>query len=464
MKTPSGVLICLAIAAGCGNDGGAAASSGRPAQAVADDHPATASAPSEPEPEPEQVGTEAEPPSVAPEPPTPAQRARQQALRGEARRMVRDGNLAGAVERMEALVELAPRSPSVLCEAGYIAHRAENDMAEPWLRQGMSAFAASPNQDASRTRTLARCEYNLGLVYQRRQYLDRAERYFMDSLHHRDNDVVRERLRAVRAEIEAWEHAVVSDTIDDMVEELEDPGTASDGGCQWVGERLAQEALGRQNAGFIEVAATDCYMTGGGVLYFAYGPAEEVTAYLVDQFEEDDSDAAASNASVWTDFSLAREGTGDEGYWRARFTSTERHSVYEEVLPPSGADDPPVCDYAGSATATSEHLVICAAGSGRCAHIVLSRSLVRTEGSIECSGSDPVPEWALAQMGLSSESDGETPQSIVGHRVAVSFEDERVRVRTIEGTPSPNDAPPDGDTTIEALLADANLAARRVRD
>lgn len=421
--------------------------------------------PSEPEPEPT-AETETARESAAPRAPTPltpAQRERKRQLLREGRRLVREGDVAEAFTRFEALVELAPRSPSVLCEAGYVAHRARREEAQSLLQRGMVAFGAYPTIEGERLLTLARCEYNLGLVAQAHQRPYQAVRYYRASLQHRDNDTVRSRLAELEADIAEREDLLVAEDLDDVIDVVLEPSDEEeDSSCEWTGDVLAQHDAAGERVGFVEATGVDCYMGGGGVLYFALGEVGELYSFLLDDFEEDDYDAAARNSSSWGDFEFRRFSAGGHDYWRVAYTTTENHHVEEEFEPPSDVpeDEDAYCNYLGGTTRIREELLVCSVEETRCVSFVTAR---RAEGAgydFSCDGFDDahVPAWALDAAGFERgealHQDDGPPQ--IEYGLEATFEEDRVRLRSTAGE-RPDWVPDDGEMTIEALLQTRSL-------
>lgn len=133
-------------------------------------------------------------PSVSPTEPRPTRetnRAVALAVR-EGRRAAHEGRLSDALAHFDRALELVPGQARVLCEAGYVAHRA-GDEATAARRIDLALFSFGPPEHASpRMREpLAMCLYNRGLVAEASGDHERAARAYEASLALRSNATVR---------------------------------------------------------------------------------------------------------------------------------------------------------------------------------------------------------------------------------------------------------------------------------
>lgn len=162
--------------------------------------------------QPERAAVEPAPHAPSPAPPTTALPVRppplaestlrsQRAELAAARALVSRGELPEAVRAFDALIERTGGSPRILCEAGYVAHRAgDQARARTLLDRGIDRFRTMDETRADIARSLAMCLYNSGLVYEATAEPGEAAIEYDWSLELRPNDTVRRRYEALPAE------------------------------------------------------------------------------------------------------------------------------------------------------------------------------------------------------------------------------------------------------------------------
>lgn len=178
-----------------------------------------AEAPAEPvaPTEPPMVTPPTTPPPTTP-PPTarapgisPEVTANVRRLVQEARALEHDGNHAGALARFDEALRLVPSQPRILCEAGFVAHRAGDEALAGRRIDAALAVFGEPRLVSDRLRVpLAMCLYNRGLVAEAEADPRRAADVYAASVALRPSATVDAALARARAAVAALPaHAAV---------------------------------------------------------------------------------------------------------------------------------------------------------------------------------------------------------------------------------------------------------------
>lgn len=139
------------------------------------------------------------PDPAAPSPPTSRVRAtpsatdlaRARARLAEARRADRAGDHEGALAALDEVLAVLPSDPRLMCEAGFVAHRAgRSELAATRIDAALAAFGPPGAQRGADVPRLAQCLYNRGLVDEARGDLVGAADHFRASLALRPNAAV----------------------------------------------------------------------------------------------------------------------------------------------------------------------------------------------------------------------------------------------------------------------------------
>lgn len=214
----------LALALGaCGGsaEGPSAPNGGAMASAPAREATTTAGEPArEPAPATSATAGSPEPTSAAPRASAPARRGPLDAdAEAEVRRLVAEAREATAAGRHDAALEafdraltLAPLQPRVLCEAGFVAHRAgRTELAARRIDTALDVFGSPPAVSDRLRVPLAMCLYNRGLVAVALNDHARAIEAFAASLALRPNGAVEAALAAETAAAAASPSAAAED-------------------------------------------------------------------------------------------------------------------------------------------------------------------------------------------------------------------------------------------------------------
>ncbi len=129
-------------------------------------------------------------------PPAAAMPVQRGPLLRRARQLARQRNFASALAQMELLLQSMPRAPRLICEAGYIAHRAgDHQKALRYTRAAMALFGSRP--DAELIEPAAMCLFNQGLAAEALGDASAAAESFRQSLALRPNARVQANLEAL---------------------------------------------------------------------------------------------------------------------------------------------------------------------------------------------------------------------------------------------------------------------------
>ncbi len=167
-------------------------------------------APVAPSPPPPPVVAPTAPPptAVAPTPPAPPARVSPESSRtvaaavAEARREAHAGHLPEALAAFDRALALVPGQPRVLCEAGFIAHRAGDEAgAARRIDSALHVFGPADHIGADLRDPLAMCLYNRGLVAEAQHDGEAAARAYEASLALRPNRVVSAALARAQASV-----------------------------------------------------------------------------------------------------------------------------------------------------------------------------------------------------------------------------------------------------------------------
>lgn len=184
--------------------------------------PSSAAAPPASAPPPTSL---APPSAVAAAPrgaPTDEQRHQVAALVRTARATERTGDHAAAMTAFDAALAITPFDARVLCEAGFVAHRAQRDaLAAQRIDTALAIFGAPSSVADAQRDQLAMCLYNRGLVDEALGDPAAAVVHYTQSLALRPNDTVQAR-RTAASSLPAAAH--VGDTMDGVPVELRDAG------------------------------------------------------------------------------------------------------------------------------------------------------------------------------------------------------------------------------------------------
>lgn len=193
MRWRSNVWATLLVAA-C--SGAAAAPSPTPTPAASVTTSVPAPAPSIAAPS----STVAAPAPSAPSRRSDAERARARARLAEGRRADAAGDHAAALAAFDDVLAVVPDDPRLLCEAGFVAHRAgRSALAAARIDAALVAFGPPGTQQGTEATRLAQCLYNRGLVDEARGDLTGAADHFRTSLALRPNATVSAALARVTA-------------------------------------------------------------------------------------------------------------------------------------------------------------------------------------------------------------------------------------------------------------------------
>jgi tetratricopeptide (TPR) repeat protein len=155
-------------------------------------------------------------------PPTAEQRHHVAELLRTGRTAEQNGDHAAAQAAFDEAVQLVPHDPRLLCEAGFVAHRAGHTaLAAQRIDTAIAAFGPPSSVSGAGRDHLAMCLYNRGLVDEALGDPAQAVVHYNESLALRPNAVAQQHRDQAAASPQA---AHVSDTIDGLPAELRDGG------------------------------------------------------------------------------------------------------------------------------------------------------------------------------------------------------------------------------------------------
>ncbi len=192
------------LLAGCSDPSPRPEPAANPAATPAPGSPSTEATPAPPLPETAPLPETTPPTTARPTAPSAETLTEVASIVREARTLEHAGDHRGALRRFDDALRLVPSQPRVLCEAGFIAHRAgDTALAARRIDTALAVFGAERTISDRLRVPLAMCLYNRGIVAEAMSDPRVAEDAFASSLRLRPNATVEAALARARAAVSA---------------------------------------------------------------------------------------------------------------------------------------------------------------------------------------------------------------------------------------------------------------------